>query len=163
MTNRNTKIVKQAKEKVRKEAHFKRVREKVEMIVLDFGLLIALICYPIVLAVISTENDSTFFSLIASIFSLITTISLEVWEWANLTSKTKSKNKSFHILQKIFKHKNIVMLMIPGLFTIFMIILCIINVPKINSYLPNIITTATFIIYFSVFYKRSFYQKKNVH
>ena len=163
MTNRNKKIVKKVREQARKKTGIKTIINIIDIFIYNFAFFLVLICYPIAFLLLSFLDKSELLSFVLAIFSFFTTLCFELLEWANLTSKTKSKNKFFHILQKIFKHKNIVMLMIPGLFTISMIFLCIINIPKINPYLPNIITAVTFIIYFSVFYKRSFYQKKNIH
>lgn len=146
MTNRNKKIIKKAKEKAHKKSHFKKIREKVEMIVFNFGVFMCFICFPVTFLFISFNNDSVFLSFLFAIFSIITTFIFEILEWKDL------------------KSKNIAMISIPVIFMFFLLILYIINkaLPKvyallnnIDSHIPNIITMGTFVVYFTLFFIRN--------
>lgn len=148
MTNKNKKIVKKAKEKARKKERNKKIKKFINMIVFNFGLFICFICLPIIFLVISFDDDSAFFAFLLAIFSFITTFVFEILEW----KRGKPKNKY------------IVMIIIPSIFLILLAVLCVINKSNPNIYakiinysnkathLPNIVTTATFLVYFiSVF------------
>lgn len=166
MTNRNKKIVKNAKEEVRKKA-IKKYHQNNR---LDLILLIGALSYPIIFFVISFINGSVLLSLLLSIFSLLTTFVFEFLEWTEFKLKFRPKSKFIYFSQRIFKNKSIVLLMIPVMFVVVMASLYIIHkinpkayikeINNIDVHIPNIITTVTFVGYFISFYIRNYSEKK---
>ena len=162
MSNNNKKIVLNAEKKLRKKV-IKKYRKENRY---DFIFLLILQCYVLTLFILSIATDSSFLSLILAIFSLITTFSFEALEWIDF----KSKSVSSCLINYILKKKAIIMLLIPVFFLITMIPLFIWNKLDANSYIqitqtidphiPNIITAITFALYFTSFYIRNYYKKR---
>lgn len=162
MSNNNKKIVLNAEKKLRKKV-IKKYRKENRY---DFIFLLILQCYVLTLFILSIATDSSFLSLILAIFSLITTFSFEALEWIDF----KSKSVSSCLINYILKNKAIIMLLIPVFFLITMIPLFIWNKLDANSYIqitqtidphiPNIITAITFALYFTSFYIRNYYKKR---
>ena len=160
--NNNKKIVLNAEKKLRKKV-IKKYRKENRY---DFIFLLILQCYVLTLFILSIATDSSLLSLILAIFSLITTFSFEALEWIDF----KSKSVSSCLINYILKNKAIIMLLIPVFFLITMIPLFIWNKLDANSYIqitqtidphiPNIITAITFALYFTSFYIRNYYKKR---
>lgn len=155
MSNNNKKIVLNAEKKLRKKVIKKYCKENRY----DFIFLLILQCYVLTLFILSIATDSSF-------LSLITTFSFEALEWIDF----KSKSVSSCLINYILKNKAIIMLLIPVFFLITMIPLFIWNKLDANSYIqitqtidphiPNIITAITFALYFTSFYIRNYYKKR---
>ena len=162
MPNTNRNMVQDSENKIRDKA-IKKFHEENRF---DLKYLFLMLCYVVVFFLLSIVTDSTFFSLILAIFSFITTFSFEALEWIDF----KSKSVSSCLINYILKNKAIIMLLIPVFFLITMIPLFIWNKLDANSYIqitqtidphiPNIITAITFALYFTSFYIRNYYKKR---
>lgn len=162
MPNTNRNMVQNSENKIRNKA-IKKYHEENKF---DLKYLFLMLCYVVGFFLLSIVTNSTFFLLILAIFSFITTFSFEALEWMDF----KSELISLRLTTYILKNKMIVMLIIPILFIITMIPLYIWNkidadlykqtMQNIDSHIPNIVTSITFVLYFSSFYLRSYFKKR---
>lgn len=160
--NVNKNIVSKSQERIRNKLCKDYKTEKH----LEFFTLICVVGYVFMFGIISIINDSVFFSLILSFFSLSTTLSFELTEWANFTNR-------FKFLQK-FTSKNQINIILIGvcIFVIIIMPLCVYSkidhkhyinlVKKIDTHTPNIITTITFVLYFVSFYIRNYLRNRQI-
>jgi len=161
-TNANKKIISESRERAKDKLCKNYKAEKN----LELFTLISVVGYAFIFGIISIITDSAFFSLILSFFSLATTFSFELIEWADFTNRLK-------LLQK-FTFKNQINTILIGIFIFILIVipLCFYSkfdhlnyiklTKKIDGRIPNIITTVTFMLYFISFYLRNYLKKKQM-
>ena len=156
MTNRNTNIVHKSEKKLMKMA----INEYYDENKIEKQSFFCVLIYVVAFIAISFSNNSTFFSFMLALYSLIITFFFEGVEWV----KYKSKNGN-SLIYKIVKYYTNILLFATLTFVIVCVPLYILYkvnnnlfenvINSIDSRVPNIMTSITFMVYFLSYYFRN--------